>query len=242
MVQRATLVFITGIQWVCMPRGWSGRSRGGIWEFRRSWWHQPRAWYLRSQGSPHLLQVTSVRSEKSWHDCVYCPKQPFSSIQMTLLPWEQEVSRSCQLLLCKVLLDSSSEATFRKQFWGLISGLCSSHEALGFIVTFSFKHQELYIHIPISYHVPLPMVPFLFPKCPLLPSCHTYIVKSSLCIWDKAGNICLSLAYFNDNLQPRPFSCKWHNSALPHDWMSLHSVSTPHLLMNIQDGSILQLP
>lgn len=167
MVQRATLVFITGIQWLCMPRGWSSRSRGGIWEFRRSWWHQPRAWCLRSQGSPHQLQVTPVRIGKSWHDCVCCPKQPVSSMQMTLLPSGREVSRSCQLLLCKVLLDSSSEASFRKQFWGLSGVLVLVTWSSGFHCdVFIQASGTLYAYPNFPSCAP-PYDPFSLPKVSL---------------------------------------------------------------------------
>lgn len=117
----------------------------------------------QESGFPQL-QVTPARSGNSRHDCVchdcVCP----NSIQTTLLPWEQEASRSCQLLLCKVLLDSSSEATFRKHFWGLISVFVLITWSSGF-------HRDIFIQASgtlYSYpNIPScapPYDPFSLPK------------------------------------------------------------------------------
>lgn len=79
---------------------------GGIWGFRRSSWHQPRAWWLGSQGSLYQIQVIPVRRlHNHTLESITCPdvaayvfiSNCSSPFRWTLLPSKGEVSGSCQL-------------------------------------------------------------------------------------------------------------------------------------------------
>lgn len=98
---------------------------GGNWGIQEILMASAQSMWLRGHRSLHQPEMIPVRR---FHDhtleSIACPDMTAyvvtsnhsSPFRWTSLPLEGEVSRFCQPLLCKVLLDSSSEITFEKHF------------------------------------------------------------------------------------------------------------------------------